>query len=337
MTLNARLAAVCLSLLTTSCYYSNHNALHPNSPQAERIKDLYWIMFGICAVVFVLVVGAWAWAFGVGSKRAEARVDARTQSTLRRNVAIAVVITALILVGLMVADYAVGRANSSYSATPRNALTIKAIGRQWWWEFVYEDSVASRSISSANELHIPTGRPILIKNESRDVIHSFWVPALQGKKDMLPGYTTTLWLRADRPGIYEGQCAEYCGHQHAKMRLTVIAHTPTEFARWYEASMRPAVQPTDSITKRGQEVFLAAQCVMCHSIRGTDAAAKLGPDLTHIASLRKIGANSIPNTRGHLAAWILDAQSLKPGVRMPPNQLSPADLNALLAYLEILK
>jgi cytochrome c oxidase subunit 2 len=146
-----------------------------------------------------------------------------------------------------------------------------------------------------------------------------------------------LWLRADRPGVYEGQCAEYCGHQHARMRLTVIAHSPADFARWYEQSRLPAPPPADSLTQRGLEVFLGGSCIMCHTIRGTLAGGNVGPELTHFAARRTIGAGAAPNTRGHLAAWILDPQRIKPGNLMPPNPLASADLQALLAYLETLR
>lgn len=337
MKFRLRSTALLALLFAYGCYYSNHNALNPSSPQARRIAHEYWVMFWICAVVFVVVFVAAILAFMRGRWRAAPLVDVATQTRLRKWVAGAVGVTALILLSLLVTDFVVGRSVESYSADPKKALSIRVVGHQWWWEFQYEDSVSGRAISASNELHIPTGKPILLKLESHDVIHSFWVPGLQGKRDLMPGYNTMIWLRADKPGIYEGQCAEYCGHQHAKMRLLVVAHNPKDFASWYSQAMRPAVPPSDSITARGQEVFLAAPCIMCHSIRGTDAGARLGPDLTHLASQRMIGANTYPNTRGHLAAWILDAPSMKPGVRMPPISLNPKDLEALLAYLETLK
>ncbi|HEX6558664.1 MAG TPA: cytochrome c oxidase subunit II [Longimicrobiales bacterium] len=331
----ARLLLVTLAL--SGCQFSNHNALAPGGIQARRIATEFWTMLAVYTLVFLLTIGAAIWAFLRGRRRTEPLVDAATQSKLRRNVSIAVAVTALILVGFMVTDFALGRAVDSFSAQPKRTLTIQAIGHQWWWEFMYEDSVAARAITSTNELHIPTGRPVLIKLQSHDVIHSFWVPGLQGKRDLMPGYTTMLWLRADKPGIYEGQCAEFCGFQHAKMRLTVVAHPPSEFARWYEAAMRPAVTPTDSLAIAGRRVFMTGPCVMCHSIRGEPAGGRLGPDLTHLASQRRIAGNTYPNNRGFLAAWIRDAQQLKPGVRMPPIRLQPKDLDALLSYLETLK
>jgi len=330
-------APIVAALLVAGCEFSNHNALAPAGIQAARVAREFWAMFAVYTAVFVITMGFAIWAFLRGRRRVEPLVDAATQSKLRRNVSIAVGISALILVGFMVTDFALGRGIDTFTALPKNTLTVRVVGHQWWWEFNYEDSVSSRAISSANELHIPTGRRVLLKLESHDVIHSFWVPGLQGKRDLTPGYTAMLWLRADKPGVYQGQCAEFCGFEHAKMRLTVVAHPPKEFARWYEASMRPAVEPTDSLALAGKQVFMTRPCVMCHSIRGTPAGARLGPDLTHIASQRMIAANTYPNTRGFLAAWILDAQKLKPGADMPPISLTPKELEALLAYLERLK
>ena len=330
-------AAAWALLLMTGCQLSNHNALEPGGLQAYRIRDEFWVYFAICAVVFVVTFTAAVWAFMVGRTRETPLVDAGTQSMLRRHVTQAVAVTFVILMGFLVTDFITGRQLDTFSAQPKHALTIDVTAHQWWWEFQYEDSVPSRAIGASNELHIPVGRPVLLKLKSSDVIHSFWVPGLQGKRDLFPGYNTMLWLRADKPGVYEGQCAEFCGFQHAKMRLRVVAESPAQFGQWYEQAMRPAVPPADSITHQRQYVFLTHPCVMCHSIRGTPAGARLGPDLTHLASQAMIGANSIPNTKGHLAAWILDSQKFKPGNRMPPIALEPKDLDALLAYLETLK
>jgi cytochrome c oxidase subunit 2 len=197
--------------------------------------------------------------------------------------------------------------------------------------------VASRRLTTANELHIPVGREVKIRMRSADVIHSFWAPQLHGKRDLIPGDTSYLWLKADRPGRFQGQCAEFCGHQHAHMRFEVVAHSPERFAAWYESQLRPAATPTDSLRRRGQEVFVGKSCVMCHRIRGTIAGGTVAPDLTHVASRRMIAAGTLPNTRGYLGGWIVNPQSMKPGVKMPPNALAGADLQALLAYLESLK
>jgi cytochrome c oxidase subunit 2 len=201
----------------------------------------------------------------------------------------------------------------------------------------YEDPQASRSLTTANEIRIPVGRPVRLKLSSRDVIHSFWVPNLHGKKDLVPGHQTLTWFQADTPGVYRGQCAEFCGQQHAKMGMLVIAEPPERFAAWYERQLLPAAEPADSVAAAGQRLFLAKGCVLCHAVRGTPAGSRLGPDLTHLASRLTIAAGTLPNTRGHLAGWVVDPQRLKPGVRMPPNQLAPAELHALLGYLESLR
>jgi cytochrome c oxidase subunit II len=172
---------------------------------------------------------------------------------------------------------------------------------------------------------------------STDVIHSFWPPTISQKRDLIPGKDNSLWLQADTPGVYRGQCAEYCGQQHAKMGFLVIAQRPDSFASWLARQRDTALTPTTELARRGQEVFLASSCVMCHAIAGTPAGSRVGPDLTHLASRRTIAAGTLPNSRGNLAGWIIDPQKIKPGTRMPPNQLKPADLQALLEYLETLK
>jgi cytochrome c oxidase subunit 2 len=169
------------------------------------------------------------------------------------------------------------------------------------------------------------------------VIHSFWPPTLSQKRDLIPPKDNSLWLQADTPGVYRGQCAEFCGTQHAKMGFLVIAQPPDSFAGWLARQRDTALTPSDELTRRGQEVFLSSSCVMCHAIAGTPAGSRVGPDLTHLASRRTIAAGTLPNTRGNLAGWIVNPQQIKPGTRMPPNQLDPADLQALLAYLESLK
>jgi cytochrome c oxidase subunit 2 len=220
---------------------------------------------------------------------------------------------------------------------PPDAIQIRVTGRQWFWDVEYRDSLPSRWATTANEIHVPVGRPVVFQLRSTDVIHSFWVPNLGVKRDMIPGQETSIWFQADTPGVYRGQCAEFCGYQHAKMSFLVVAEPPDRFAVWLDRQRDTARTPTDSLARRGQEVFLASTCVMCHAIQGTPAGSRVGPNLTHLASRRTIAAGTLPNTRGHLAGWIVDPQQIKPGVRMPPNALAPDDLQALLAYLESLR
>jgi cytochrome c oxidase subunit 2 len=217
-------------------------------------------------------------------------------------------------------------------------LRIDVTGHQWWWEVEYPDNADPQNIvTTANEIHVPVGRPVLIKMSSDDVIHSFWAPNLDGKKDLIPGHETRTWFRADTAGVYRGQCAEFCGHQHAKMAFFIVAEPKLEFEHWLEGQKGQASKPTDTLAQAGERVFLSGTCAMCHAIAGTGAGSKVGPDLTHLASRRTIAAGTLPNNTGNLAGWILDPQSIKPGAKMPPNQLDPQSLQALLAYLGTLK
>jgi cytochrome c oxidase subunit 2 len=239
------------------------------------------------------------------------------------------------LLALLAADAFTSRALARLPL--RDAVNIELTGHMWWWEARYLDADRSREFTTANELHIPVGRPVIVTLRSQDVIHSLWIPNLQGKKDMIPGRTATLSLRADRAGIYRGQCAEFCGLQHAMMALLVEAEPYADYEAWAARQRKPAGEPADALALRGRAVFLNGSCAKCHTVAGTAATGRLGPDLSHLASRRTIGAGIFPNNRGHLAGWIANPQSLKPGVNMPANPLPPDDLQALLAYLETLK
>jgi cytochrome c oxidase subunit 2 len=184
---------------------------------------------------------------------------------------------------------------------------------------------------------VPVGRPVALELRGDDVIHSFWVPNLGVKRDMIPGHATSVLFQADAPGVYRGQCAEFCGAQHAKMGFLVVAEPPEEFAAWLDRQRDSARTPADSLARRGQEVFLASSCAMCHAVGGTPAGGRLGPNLTHVAGRRTIAAGTLPNVRGHLAGWIIDPQQIKPGARMPASAIPPADLRAILAYVESLR
>jgi cytochrome c oxidase subunit II len=218
-----------------------------------------------------------------------------------------------------------------------DALEIEVTGHQWWWQVHYRDADPSQGITTANEIHIPVGRPVVLALASSDVVHSFWVPSLHGKRDLVPGHVNTLTLRADRPGVYRGQCAEFCGQAHALMALWVVAEPAAAFEAWRAAQRKTPPAPETPETKRGQQVFLGGPCVLCHTVAGTSAQSNAGPDLTHFASRKSLAAASLPNTRGHLAGWLLNAQSLKPGSTMPNIGLSADDLHALIAYLETLR
>ena len=217
---------------------------------------------------------------------------------------------------------------------PASAVTIEVTGHQWWWEVRYPEE----QVVTANEIHIPVGRPVRVDMTSADVIHSFWVPELHGKMDMIPGRTDVIWLQTDVPGSYRGQCAEFCGLQHAKMALYVVAEPPETFAAWLDQQRQPAAEPTEPPAQRGR-ALAAGLCIQCHTIRTGDAAVggSFGPDLTHVGSRRTLAAATLPNTREHLAEWLADPQSSKPGNKMPNLQLDVESVQALVAYLESLR
>jgi cytochrome c oxidase subunit II len=239
-----------------------------------------------------------------------------------------VVLTALLVWGLWLTSDLQARA-------PRgDEMRVRVTGEMWWWRVAYLDGDGRAVMVDANELHVPAGQPVLLELESADVIHSFWVPNLAGKMDMIPGRRNLLRIQADRPGTYGGQCAEYCGGPHALMGFAVVAHPPEQFERW-RAALLAAPRPVGG---QGAELFQTSGCAACHTVRGTEANGIAGPDLSHVGSRRTLGAGILPNNRGTLAGWIADSQTLKPGNRMPNyKQLPPDDLNALAEYMESLK
>lgn len=302
------------------------HALEPAGIQGQRIADLFWSFTGICVVVFALVLGAFLIA--LVKKRGEP-IESRL------GVGTAVALTSITLVVMLFLSVRTSRALASLSEG--DALPIEVIGHEWWWEFRYPGAVAGLQFTTAYELHVPIGKPISLKLRSSDVIHSFWVPSLHGKRDLIPGKTGSLVFQADRPGRYQGQCAEYCGTQHANMRFVVVAEPEAEFRAWLAHQLEPAARPADEIAARGKKVFLESRCVACHAIGGTDAFATVGPNLTHFASRSDIAMGTLPNRPGHLEGWIVDPQSAKPGAIMPGTTLPPEDLHALSAYLEGLR
>jgi cytochrome c oxidase subunit 2 len=312
------------------------SVLDPAGPQAARIDRLWWLLFGVTATVFVLVLIALVAA--LAARRSAREGDPGHPSGERRRfraVAVATGLTVAVLLGLLVASVSTGRALASLTAP--QALTLEVVGHQWWWEVHYLDPDSSGSFVTANEIHIPVGKPILIRTIGRDVIHSLWIPNLHGKRDLIPGHSSVIWLQADRPGLYRGQCAEFCGWQHAHMALDVYADPPDRFAAWVAAQRQSAPAPKTPLDQRGEQVFLAAPCPLCHTVQGTGANGQNAPDLTHLASRRTLAAGTLPNTRDALAGWILDPASAKPGNHMPATSLDPGDLQALLSYLGTLR
>ncbi len=324
------------------------SALNSAGPQAARIEAYWWLIFAVSALALILVVLAMFYALFHSRRRSDLEPEFRPSPKLERSrgwvVGILGAVTGVILLGLIAGSFATDQALESFTA--QDALSIDVIGHQWWWEVQYIDPVPSRRASTANEIHVPVGRTVALTLKSHDVIHSFWAPNLTGKQDLIPGHEATLNFRADRAGVFRGQCAEFCGYQHAYMGFLVVAEPPDQFAAWLEKQRAPAMTPANPSQRRGQEVFLSRDCALCHTIQGTEASGKTAPDLTHLAGRKTLAAATLANNPSTLAAWIVDPQSLKPGNHMPSHLqsvrlggdgpsglLNQEDLQALLDYL----
>ena len=323
------------SLLLAGCAEGENvrgapSIIHPRGLAAGRIDDLWWIMFWLGSAVFLIVMGALLVAL---FHRRREPVDEQATAERGKKAILwgGIILPAIIL--LVVFGFTVGTLRAmSMPETDENTI-IEVIGHRWWWEVHYTD----HQFFTANEIHIPVGQPVQIKLTSQDVIHSFWVPQLHGKMDMNPGKTNTFWIRADEAGEYWGECAEFCGVQHAKMQFVVVAELPEEFEAWLEQQRQPAAEPVDELAQQGKQIFLSSDCINCHTIEGTNATGALGPDLTHLASRRTLGAGAIENTIGSLGGWVVDSHSIKPGNLMPETDIDGPELHALLAYLVSLK
>lgn len=309
------------------------SVLDAQGHSAILLKHLILVIVAVCLVVWIAVMIVLAWSL-VRRRDREAGDERRSERRMRIWVSGAVAATVLIISGLTVASFHTTR--GLYQAEDAD-VTILVRGQQWWWQFIYEDADPARSFQTANELHIPVGKNVRVRLESIDVIHSFWVPSLAGKLDLIPGRENILTLRAERPGVYRGQCAEFCGLQHSHMALFVIAEEEESYRRWAAMQQEGGVEPTSAEANAGKAVFMEKQCSACHTIRGTGASGTSGPDLTHVGSRRTIAAGLLENTRGSLAAWIADPQTLKPGNNMPLVPLSSDELRQLSAYMESLR
>jgi cytochrome c oxidase subunit 2 len=305
-------------------------------PRADPVTGLTWglmdLSLAVIAIVTVLVVA------GVVMRRQRAAMAGQTLSIGGESgglswIWIGLALTLIALVASLVWTVEVMAAVGSPAAKP--AVTLEITGHQWWWEARYLGPDPSQTFVTANEIHIPVGRPVLVKLQGADVIHSFWIPALSGKTDTIPGRTNLAWMQADRPGTYRGQCTEYCGLQHAHMAAYVIADPPDVFEAWRRAQTEPA-GPAAGPSAIGEGLF-TDRCGACHTVRGTTAGGIAGPDLTHLMSRATLAAGTVPNTISGLDGWIANPQALKPGARMPATDLSGAELGQLTAYLETLK
>lgn len=332
MRASARLFAVWASTGLAGCD-GRQSALVPHAIEAAKILHLFVVFLVVAAVVWLSV--ALMLAAGLGRRKPERAgpldLDRGTEHRFGTIVLGCAVATGVTVVALSVLSYlAQDTVLANAAAAP---LQIKVLGHQWWWEVEYESPWPDQIFVTANEIHVPVGQPVTLKLETRDVIHSFWVPSLNGKTDLINEQENDLRFTVDHPGVYRGQCAEFCGLQHAHMGFEVVAESPAEFEAWRRSQLEPAV----SGDKRGDMVFRGKGCALCHTIRGTMSSGKVGPDLTHLASRRTIAAAELPLNQGNLAAWIADPQHIKPGNQMPQMPLDGPDVIALAHYLGTLQ
>nr|WP_322057325.1 cytochrome c oxidase subunit II [Paraburkholderia sp. J63] len=320
--------------------------LHSAGPASAPVRLLDWglaaLCVGVCVAIGALLLmalratpGAQAHgeAQSTSEQTAEAGAESTSERTANRIVAIGTAISTVLLLGAL---FAMLRVLAAVADPPHaSALTVRVTAFDWWWKVTYA-APGSATFTTANEIHIPTGVPVQIDLESADVVHAFWVPALAGKTQAIPGQTNHQWIEADRPGIWRGQCTQFCGPQHAHMALEVVAQPPDAFKRWANSQAQPAAAPGNPAAQRGEQVF-AAHCAACHAVRGTDAAGAQGPDLTHLASRRLIAAGTLANTSANRLDWIAHAQQIKPGSLMPSIALTPAEASDLAAWLGTLQ
>jgi len=341
MSWRGRAAMVVLLMLLGACQVQNYQSAFGDAGVEDRqFLFLFGIFLVICTAMYVLVI-----AFLIaGILRRRRAGDANVVETGRHHDSHPLMRTGLIvwsaLVGiglfaLAVASFFTDR--SMANAAAHEKLSVTVTGNQWWWDVQYNSSDPSKSLRTANELHVPVGVPTRIILRSNDVIHSFWVPSLTGKQDLIPGRETDVTIVPRRVGIFRGQCAEFCGTQHAHMAFVVNVDSYRDFLKWWQHQLQSAPAPTTPIARAGYNYVTQRQCSMCHSIAGTPAGGRVGPDLTHLASRRTIAAGTLPMSAGNLYGWVADPQSIKPGTKMPTMNLEPQELHAVVAYLETLK
>lgn len=302
--------------------------LNPASPQAEALRHLFAVTLFVCGVIFLIVTTLVIICIVRFRRKADAPEPPQITGSQKLEITWTT-LSILILVGLFVLT--VHAMHASDPVTHR-APDLTVIGHQWWWEIRYPDGVMA-----ANEIHIPIGKNLLMRVESADVIHDFWVPALGRKMDMVPGNKNQIWIRADKPGQYLGACAEYCGAEHAWMRILVVAQTPKDYQKWLAHQSEPAELSDPAANAEGLRIFEEKTCINCHTIKGVDPETSVAPDLTHLAGRQTLGAGVLPNTPGNLRRWLANTQAVKPGCHMPNFRLSDAEVEALARYLETLK
>jgi cytochrome c oxidase subunit 2 len=326
-------ALVLLCLFALAGCSGWQSALDPHSSQASHLADLFWFFAALCALVWLLVMGAVAWLLVRrrplldNAPESDAPAEARRKTSIVTGLVLA---TAAILVVLGLTSF---YATRGFTWANTQTLTVKITAQQWWWQVEYQNRDVSQILTTANEIHIPVGVPVTLDLRAVDVIHSFWVPNLMGKQDMIPGRNTLLTLQADKPGLYRGQCAEFCGLGHAKMAFLVFAEPQEKFEAWRRHQLEEAKTPGAPLRRHGLQIFQHGPCASCHTVAGTEAAGQMAPDLTHFGGRATIAAGLLKNTPENLGRWLADPQAAKPGANMPEVPLSPADRAALVALL----
>lgn len=326
-------------LLGCGCAWQQ-GALQPRGPKALAIAQLGSLFFWITFVVFLAVVGVAIWAFIRGARRGRGGTYAfwpqqTTERKLTNAVTASTLFSLVLLAVLLVASVATGRRLTDFA--PPEPVRIKVTAHQWWWKIEYPGDQPEDQVVTANELHVPAGRAIELELTSADVIHSFWLPNLDGKHDLIPSHTVKTIFRVDRTGDYAGRCAEFCGYQHAHMDLLLVAETPTQFQAWLSGQRQPGREPRTDLERRGRQVLEQGPCAQCHTVSGTRALGGVGPDLSHFASRATLAAGASVRDRRSLESWITEPSSLKPGAQMPAVALPRGELEALVSYLESLK
>jgi len=326
-----------LSLCLTSCA-GVQNAFGGQGAEDANFVRLFTVFMVVCTVMYLIVSAALViavWRRRKSTLTIEDRKHHETSAATRPALIVWTVLIAVGLVGLTIASFFTDRSNAANGSKPRLNLTVTA--NQWWWDVEYNSPDASKTLRTANEIHLPVGVPAQVTLKSNDVIHSFWIPNLAGKQDLIPGRVTDAQLLPRKTGLFRGQCAEFCGVQHAQMALDVTVESKRDFERWYSAQLATAKPPATPLQLAGYRYFNTRECAVCHNISGTPATGQVAPDLTHFASRRSIAAGALPMNKGNLYGWVADPQSQKPGNKMPTIRLEPQELHALVAYLETLK
>jgi cytochrome c oxidase subunit II len=335
-----RAHVLALPLLLGACSVQHYQSdFGKAAVEDSQFLTLFAIFLAVCGVMYFLVV-AFLFLGIVRRRTSEANVVEAGRHHQSHPLMRTTLIGWAILIGVGLAALAIASFftdRSMAKAAEGEKLSVTITGHQWWWDIVYNSSDASKTLRTANELHLPVGVPTRIILHSADVIHSFWAPSLGGKQDLIPGRENDITILPKRTGLFRGPCAEFCGLQHAHMSLVVVVESYPDFIKWWDHQLQPAPAPTTPLALAGYKYVTSAQCSSCHNIGGTPASGTIAPDLTHLASRRSIAAGTLPMSTGNLYGWVEDPQSLKPGTQMPTIGLEPDQLHAVVAYLETLK